>query len=570
MLRIALAQIDTTVGDVDGNAARVADAIAWASVAGAQVVAFPELALTGYPPEDLVLKESFVAANLEALNDVARGARDVLAIVGFVDAAHGALHNAAALCHDGGVAAVYHKQELPNYGVFDEHRYFAPGRRHVLVDTGHGVLGVCVCEDAWTARGPVTVQGDAGAQVVVNVNASPFHKGKLGERAAMLGERARRARAAIVYVNAVGGQDELVFDGGSLVIAPDGSVVARLPQFREHRALVDVPLGEAGGHDAPRVDRLALPLRAPSGAPAPVVTPAPAPAEEIYRALETGLSDYVRKNGFERVVVGLSGGIDSSLTATIAADALGPRAVLGISMPSEYSSEHSVTDAEALADALGIELRHIPIAKPYRAHLDALDASFGPADMGLAEENLQARVRGNLLMATSNRYGHLVIATGNKSEMACGYATLYGDMAGGFALLKDVFKTEVYELARWRNSIAPVIPDNVLVKPPSAELRPGQRDSDSLPPYDVLDPILEAYIERDAGIASIAELGYDEELVRRVVALVDRAEYKRRQAPPGPKVTTKAFGRDRRLPITNRWRESPARLPARVTGEEPD
>jgi NAD+ synthase (glutamine-hydrolysing) len=439
--------------------------------------------------------------------------------------------------------------------VFDEHRYFTEGRGHTLVDTPDGVIGVCVCEDAWSPRGPVTTQGDAGAQIVVNINASPYHKNKLAERTEMLAERARRARTSIVYVNAVGGQDELVFDGGSIVIDSHGEVVARWPQFEEMLATVDVPLGAAGKTHHPSIRTLPIELRPTSGGAPRIPEQRLGRAEEIYRALTLGLSDYTRKNGFDKVVIGLSGGIDSSLTATIAADALGADKVFGVTMPSEYSTGHSVTDSIELAENLGIELLQIPIKRAYAAYLEMLDDAFGPTAMGLAEENLQARIRGNIIMAISNRYGHLVLATGNKSEMACGYATLYGDMAGGFAVLKDVFKTEVYELARYRNTVGAAIPDNVLAKAPSAELRPNQKDEDFLPPYDLLDPILEAYIEADADVADIIAAGHNEAMVTAVVRMVDRAEYKRRQAPPGPKVTTKAFGRDRRLPITNRWWE---------------
>jgi NAD+ synthase (glutamine-hydrolysing) len=569
MVRVALAQIDLTVGDIDGNSARIQEAIGRAERDGAQVVAVPELAVTGYPPEDLVLKRAFVNANRSAVEEIARTTGDVLAIVGFVDAGPESLFNAAAICHQGELLAVYHKHLLPNYGVFDEHRYFDAGKGHYLFESPHGVIGVCICEDVWSERGPVISQGDAGAQMVVNINASPFHKGKLEERERLLGDRARRAQAAIAYVNTVGGQDELVFDGGSLVVGPDGAVVARLPQFTEGFAIVDVPLGSAERGDGDSVTRVPIELRAVQGAMEPPMAHVLEPAEEIYGALSVALRDYVTKNGFEKVVIGLSGGIDSSLTATIAADSLGADRVLGIAMPSEFSSSHSIEDSKQLAANLGIEMLEIPITQPFHAYLEVFRHAFGEAEPGLAEENLQARVRGNLLMATSNRYGHLVIATGNKSEMACGYATLYGDMAGGFALLKDVFKTEVYDLARWRNRSADVIPPNVLTKPPSAELKANQKDSDSLPAYDILDPILEDYIERERGIADMIDAGHDRELVERVVALVDRAEYKRRQAPPGPKVTTKAFGRDRRLPITNRWREGPARdLPAKVIGEQ--
>jgi NAD+ synthase (glutamine-hydrolysing) len=406
---------------------------------------------------------------------------------------------------------------------------------------------------------------DAGAQVVVNINASPFDKDKLEARCAMLAERAKSAKASIAYVNCVGGQDELVFDGGSVVVDPDGNIVAMLPQFREITALVDVPLGEARAGHASDVTRIALTLPKTTGVvEATNVTPI-GPNEEIYEALKLALRDYAHKNGFAKVVVGLSGGIDSALTATIAADALGPDAVLGVTMPSEYSSSGSVDDSKALAENLGFELIQVQVAPMVRSYLQTMQEVFGETEPGLAEENIQARIRGNLLMAISNRYGHMVLATGNKSEMACGYATLYGDMAGGFALLKDVFKTEVYALARYRNGLGPAIPEPTLTKPPSAELRPGQKDSDSLPPYDVLDPILELYIEDDASVADIVAHGFEAKVAQKVTTLVNRAEYKRRQAPPGPKVTTKAFGRDRRLPITNHWLEA-GDLPERSVG----
>ncbi len=568
MIKVALAQMNLAVGDIDGNSARIVDAIERADRAGAQIVAVPELAVTGYPPEDLVLKRSFVEANRRALRDIAARAGDLVAVVGFVDHSEHLLYNAAAICHQGEVRAVYRKQLLPNYGVFDERRYFEPGERHYLLDTPDGVVGVCVCEDAWSPDGPLVTQGDAGAAVVVNINASPFHKNKLVEREQMLCDRARRARSSVAYVNMVGGQDELVFDGGSLVVDATGQVVARFPQFVEHFDVVDVPLGEAEQRHNAAIEKIALRLRDTDAPTEPVVTTPTTGAAEVYAALTLSLADYVRKNGFGNVVIGLSGGIDSALTAAIAVDALGAENVLGVTMPSEFSSGHSVGDSVTLAENLGIEVMNISIAEMYDTYLAALEKAFGPADMGLAEENLQARIRGTLLMAISNRFGHLVIATGNKSEMACGYATLYGDMAGGFALLKDVFKSEVYELARYRNTLGDTIPENILVKAPSAELRPDQKDSDSLPPYDVLDQILEAYIEDDAAVADIISSGFDHDLVIKVVSLVDRAEYKRRQAAPGPKVTMKAFGRDRRLPITNRWRDVPdSDLPSRSVGQ---
>jgi NAD+ synthase (glutamine-hydrolysing) len=554
-MRIALGQLNFTVGDIEGNAARAVDAIRESRELGAQALVLPELALTGYPPEDLVLKSGFVPANRRALENVATHTDDLLTVLGFVDADDEHLYNAAAICHEGEIKAVYRKQLLPNYGVFDERRYFEPGDRHTLIDTGHGVIGVCVCEDIWSPSGPAIAQGDAGAQVVLNINASPFHKGKLNERAKMLGQRAKRSDASIVYVNLVGGQDELVFDGGSLVIDPTGLLTVRLPQFAERLEVVDVPLGEARTTRASNVDRLTLSLRETSSSPKTnLVAPPLDESEEIYRALELALRDYTTKNGFSKVALGLSGGIDSTLVATICSDALGPENVLGVAMPSEFSTSHSLDDAQKLAANLGVKLHTIPIKGVYQSFLDELRDAFGDEEPGLAEENLQARIRGTLLMTISNRYGNLVIATGNKSESAVGYATLYGDMAGGFALIRDLFKHEVYALCRWRNTVAPVIPENVLTKAPSAELRPDQRDEDSLPPYEVLDPILEAYIERDEGFDEIVALGVDKQVVMDVLALVDRAEYKRRQAPPGPKVTVKSFGRDRRLPITNRWR----------------
>jgi NAD+ synthase (glutamine-hydrolysing) len=554
-MRIALGQLNFTVGDIEGNAARAIDAIRESGELGAQALVLPELALTGYPPEDLVLKSAFVPANRRALENVATHTGDLLTILGFVDTDEEHLYNAAAICHEGEIKAVYRKQLLPNYGVFDERRYFEPGDRHTLIDTAHGVIGVCVCEDIWSPTGPAIAQGDAGAQVVLNINASPFHKGKLNERAKMLGQRAKRSGASIVYVNLVGGQDELVFDGGSLVIDPTGRLTVRFPQFDERLEVVDVPLGEAHSNHVGNVDRLSLSLREAGDSPKTnLVAPALAESEEIYRALELALRDYITKNGFSKVALGLSGGIDSTLVATICSDALGPENVLGVAMPSEFSTSHSLDDAQQLADNLGIKLHTIPIKGTYHAFLEALRDSFGDEEVGLAEENLQARIRGTLLMTVSNRYGNLVIATGNKSESAVGYATLYGDMAGGFALIRDLFKHEVYALCRWRNTVSPVIPENVLTKAPSAELRPDQKDEDSLPPYEVLDPILEAYIERDEGFDDIVAQGFDKQVVIDVLALVDRAEYKRRQAPPGPKVTVKSFGRDRRLPITNRWR----------------
>jgi NAD+ synthase (glutamine-hydrolysing) len=554
-MRIALAQMNPTVGDVAGNTKLIVEAIDRARQAGAQVVALPELAVTGYPPEDLLFKKSFIRRNYEALNEIAASSGELLVLVGLVDQKEDRLYNAAAICHKGEVLAIYHKQLLPNYGVFDERRYFTEGSNHTLIETNAGVIGVCVCEDVWFSDGPAEVQGRAGAQIVFCLNASPFHKGRLTERAEVLAERARATSATMVYLNTVGGQDELVFDGGSLVVGEDGKTIARFPQFEEHFDVFDVEVGSAKTPER-RADIEVLQAELPEVTDdrEPSICDEISGQKEIYDALVLALRDYARKNGFEKIVVGISGGIDSTLTAVLAADAIGSDSVLGVAMPSDFSTSHSLSDARELASNLGIELEEIPIAGIYGSYVEAMKHGFGEAEAGLAEENFQARARGNLLMAISNRYGHLVVATGNKSEMACGYATLYGDMAGGFALLRDVFKTEVYELCEYRNSVSHVIPQNVIEKPPSAELRPDQKDEDSLPPYRVLDPILEAYIERDSDVEDIVAAGHDEETAREVIRLVDRAEYKRRQAPPGPKVTTKAFGRDRRLPITNAWR----------------
>ena len=530
-LRIAACQIDTVVGDLAGNAARVLGELERAEAAGAQVAVFPELTVTGYPPEDLLLKPRFVADNVEALEKLAARTGRTAAVVGFVEEHDGRLYNAAAVCADGAVVGVYRKRLLPNYAVFDEERYFEPGEGPMPVFDIAGVrCGVSVCEDAWAADGPLAALGAAGAEVVLNLNASPYYAGRLREREEMLAARAAEAGCPIVYVNLVGGQDELVFDGGSTVVAPDGTVLARSPQFAEDLLVVD--LGRAGS-----------------------VAPPMAREDEVYAALVLGTRDYVGKNGFREVVIGLSGGIDSSLVATVAVDALGPGRVLGVSMPSRFSSAGSLDDARTLADNLGIDLRVVPIEPAYAALLDMLAPSFEGRAPDLTEENLQSRIRGVVLMALSNKLGHLVLTTGNKSELAVGYSTLYGDTAGGFAVIKDVLKTDVYRLARRRNERAgrAPIPESVIEKPPSAELRPDQRDDQSLPPYEVLDPILEAYIEQDRTAAELEEAGFDPAVVRQVVGLVDRAEYKRRQTPPGVRVTRKAFGKDRRVPITNAY-----------------
>ena len=562
--RIAGAQLDLTVGDLPGNEEKILDAMLWAEDMSADVIVFPELAVCGYPPEDLVFKEGFIEANLLVIERLARASGDTVAVVGFVDrlpeprplddAVARSLSNAAAVLAHGEVVDVYHKKLLPNYGVFDEARYFAEGTEDVVLHTIGGLAcGVSICEDIWTDDGPPIVQADGGARVLLNINGSPFHIGKTRERIEMLTERARTCGAYVVYVNSVGGQDELVFDGGSMVISPEGMLVHRSPQFVEDRFIVDI---DAKVADAVQLRTIPVSQRAEhrGAMPPPTIAPELSQPQEVYEALCTGLSGYLSKNGFTEVVIGLSGGIDSALTAAIAVDALGSDAVRGVTMPTRYSSTGSVDDSIDLAQRLGIEIDTVPIEDIFTGFLDALDPLFGNSAPNVAEENLQARIRGTILMAISNKFGGMVVATGNKSEMAVGYATLYGDMAGGFAVLKDVYKTMVYDLALWRNTVSYVIPVSTIDKEPSAELREDQRDSDSLPPYDVLDDILSKYIERDMTASEIICSGCDADIVRHIAKLVDRNEYKRRQAAPGVKISSKAFGKDRRLPITNRFR----------------
>jgi len=568
-LRVALCQINPVVGDLGGNAERIVAALALAEEAEADVAVLPELAITGYPPEDLVLKPGFVADNLAALSKVAAATERCVAVVGFVDE-HLDLYNAAAVCGQGEVRGIYHKQELPNYGVFDEQRYFAPGRGATqLFGIGGVRVGVSICEDAWNPQGPIASQAAAGAELVININASPYYRDRLVEREQMLATRAADASCGLVYLNCVGGQDELVFDGASLVFDATGRLVASLPQFEDQVAVVDLDvrpvyrkrLLDPRGHQAvpplPVTQVTTEPRQGPDARRLPSIrAPRLSADAEVYQALVLGTADYVKKNGFTDVVVGLSGGIDSSLVAVIAADALGAPRVHGVSMPSRYSSEGASTDAVALAANLGTDYRTVAIEPAYDAFLSMLEPSFTGLSAGLTEENLQSRIRGVILMALSNKMGWLVLTTGNKSEAAVGYSTLYGDTAGGFAVIKDVPKTLVYRLCTWRNAQgqAPVIPEAVLTKPPSAELRPDQRDDQSLPPYEILDPVLLAYVEGDLTASELVDAGFDEELVRQVVRLVDLAEYKRRQTPPGVRVTSKAFGRDRRMPITNRYR----------------
>jgi NAD+ synthase (glutamine-hydrolysing) len=570
-LHIALCQLDPTVGDLAANERKILEGLRSAREAGAQLVLFPELAITGYPPEDLLLKEHFLADARASLERIAEQTDETAALVGFPELADD-VYNACAVLAGGRVQAIYRKVFLPNYGVFDEQRYFQAGDGGALIEVGDLTVGLTVCEDIWEPGPPASDEALAGATLLVNISASPYHAGKGSERERMLIQRARDNVAAVAFCNLVGGQDELVFDGHSLVIDHEGEVLARGRQFAEELILATVdaagpravrlrdPRHRAVNHrSAPNVRLLAsLPLRPPDPADAsaalggPVAEPL-APSAEVYAALVLGLRDYVDKNGFKHVVMGLSGGIDSALVATIAVDALGPDRVSVVVMPSPHSSQATQDDARQLAENLGVPARDLPIADAMSAYDHTLGEVFEGLEADLTEENLQARIRGNLLMALSNKFGWLVLTTGNKSEMAVGYSTLYGDSAGGFAVIKDCPKTLVYQLARYRNEIGPVIPESILKRAPSAELRPDQRDDDSLPPYELLDPILDGYIEDDLGHEALVLRGYAEEDVERVIALVDRAEYKRRQAPPGIKISTKAFGRDRRVPITNRY-----------------
>jgi NAD+ synthase (glutamine-hydrolysing) len=577
-LRLALAQIDPTVGDVEGNVQLIGESIDRARDAGAQLVVLPELSLSGYPPEDLLLRRDFLASVREGLETVASGVEGVVALVGFperverspaelrdfnalIDPPPPPAYNALAILAAGEVQGIYRKCDLPNYGVFDERRYFEPGDEAALIQVDGVAVGLTVCEDIWHAGFPEREEAAAGARLIVNSSASPYHRGKVRAREGMVADRARAYGTAFALCNTVGGQDELVFDGASVVIAADGEVLARAAEFEAELLLCDLPLPAATPSDGSTASGVRTLARLDSGADTSgslersIADPTGTEEAEVYAALEVGLRDYVEKNGFEHVVLALSGGIDSALVALIAADALGPDRVSVVVMPSPNSSEETQADARRIAANLGVELIEISIAEAMEAYGEALGPAFEGADPGLAEENIQARIRGNLIMALSNKFGWLVLTTGNKSELSVGYATLYGDMAGGFAVIKDVFKLLVYRLVRWRNAQEKreLIPESVLDRPPSAELRPDQLDEDSLPPYEVLDPILEAYVERDEGVDDLVAEGLPEDTVMDVVRLVDRSEYKRRQAPPGIRISTKAFGRDRRLPITNRF-----------------
>jgi len=571
-LRVGLAQINVTVGDLAGNVAKILACVEEARSLAVDLLTFPELAVPGYPPEDLLLRPQFVRDNLDALDHVVKGSAGITLVVGFVDAEED-IYDAAAVIHDGRLVDVYRKQFLPNYGVFDEDRYFEPGNRVAVYEVAGVGVGVNICEDIWYPEGPAQAQAYNGAQVIVNISASPFQAEKRFFRERMLSTRASDAACMLCYNNLVGGQDELVFDGNSMIVDPEGEIICRARSFEEDLLVCDLNMDkvmQARLH-APRrrKERPSFTGATPekvriSSKPFVVANPPLPPHDvtpsegvaEVYAALAVGTRDYVRKNGFEKAVIGLSGGVDSSLVAVIAVDALGAENVIGVSMPSRFSSPGSRSDAKAIAENLGIRLMTIPIEEAFTSYLNMLSEPFAGTDLGIAEENLQTRVRGNILMGLSNKFGWLVLATGNKSEMATGYSTLYGDMAGGFAVIKDVPKTLVYKLAEYRNSLGerPAIPQAVVDKVPSAELRPDQADTDTLPPYDLLDPILQAYVEEDKGLADLLAAGFDEATIKRVITMVDRNEYKRRQAPPGVKITPRAFGRDRRLPIANRYR----------------
>jgi NAD+ synthase (glutamine-hydrolysing) len=574
--RLALAQINSTVGDIPGNTAKIIEYVERAREAQADMVAFPELAITGYPPEDLLFKTSFLQANVEAMRQVVAAAKGIAVVVGYVEMGPD-IANAAAVGYDARLIDTYQKMYLPNYGVFDEDRYFRRGNTCPVYTINGTVVGVNICEDIWYPVGSIAVQREAGAELIVNINASPFHAGKRAYREKMVATRAADNELFIAYVNTVGGQDELVFDGASLIYDMSGDLVARGSAFAEELIVTDLDiesvfrsrlrdsrprkenptiLREIGNPKTIYVSEFQSQKREPL--PSASLGEPLDGVEEIYRALVLGTRDYLHKSGFSKVVIGLSGGIDSALTAVVAVDALGAENVVGVGMPSRYSSEGSVSDSKELADNLGIDFWLVPIEPAHSAFADMLDQQFQGTQPNVAEENVQARIRGNVLMTISNKFGWIVLTTGNKSEMAMGYATLYGDMAGGFAVIKDVPKTLVYALSRWRNQHGeprPAIPDAIIDKAPSAELRPDQIDQDTLPPYDQLDPIVKAYVEEDYSLEEMVAMGHDPDAVRQVITFVDRNEYKRRQAPLGVKITPRAFGKDRRLPIVNRYRQ---------------
>lgn len=567
-LRIGSAQINCTVGDLKGNTRKICDFIKEAKKMDVDIVSFPEMAVTGYPPEDLLLKPEFIKKNLSSLRQIVNYTKDITAIVGFVDCKANNIYNAAAVINNGSLAGIYHKMLLPNYGVFDEKRYFQPGIEYSVFIINGVVVGVNICEDIWFPEGPTITQARiGGARIIMNINSSPYHAEKWKIREKILVARAKENSVFVAYNNMVGGQDELVFDGHGMIFDPKGNLIARGKQFEEDLMVADLDIQSLSrrykektvlGIDEKRVKKIVV-SRIPPGRKKSTLRRReivlPRRLEEIYRALILGTKDYVRKNDFKKVVIGLSGGIDSSLTSAIAVDALGKENVIGVYMPSQYSSTASEEDAEKLAENLGIKLMVIPIKDTFDCYLKMLSEQFKNLPEDVTEENIQARIRGNILMALSNKFGWLVLSTGNKSETSVGYCTLYGDMAGGFAVIKDVPKSLVYELCKYRNSLTHKenIPKRVIEKEPTAELKPRQRDIDTLPPYEVLDPILHAYVEEDKSLKEIVTLGYEKEIVKRVIGMVDINEYKRRQAPPGIKITPKAFGKDRRMPITKKY-----------------
>jgi NAD+ synthase (glutamine-hydrolysing) len=573
-LRIGLCQINTTVGDIEGNTKKILDYVEKGKKMGADLLAFPEMAITGYPPEDLLLMPKFIEANLKAVRRIAKATSSITVLLGFVDKKED-IFNAAALLQNGKVVTSYCKTFLPNYGVFDEDRYFKAGTENFIFILKSVPVGPSICEDLWYPGDPIRTQAlYGGAELIVNLSSSPYHAGKTAFREKMISTRATDNVAIVAYCNLVGGQDELVFDGGSLIFDQKGELVARGKQFEEDLVFADLDMEavfrmrlhdprirrERQSEEEKSLQRIELPEQSHSGKRKPPIPKRDnKPLDhfaEIYAALVLGTGDYIRKNGFQRVLIGLSGGIDSALTAAVAVDALGKKAVVGVAMPSQYSSKESLEDAKILAKNLGIQILTIPITETFQAYLKTLAPAFKGFKPNVTEENIQARIRGNILMALSNKFGWLVLTTGNKSEMSVGYCTLYGDMAGGFAVLKDVPKTLVYELSKYKNKKEgkTIIPQNVFSKPPSAELRPNQKDEDSLPPYSVLDPILQSYVEEDKGVEEIAKMGFKERMIKEVIQMVDRNEYKRRQSPPGVKITHRALGKDRRLPVTNKYR----------------
>lgn len=554
-IRLALAQINCTVGDLYANAGKIRDYIRKAQNAGADIVSFPELAITGYPPEDLLFKPHFIERNAEILKEVARSTDNIIAIVGFADRKGAGVYNAAAIIYKGKVLGLYHKMLLPNYGVFDEVRYFKPGKTPSVFKAGGVIFGVNICEDIWHKKGPIEAEALAGVQIVISINSSPYHIGKIRERERIVQKAAKKNKVFVSYTNMVGGQDELVFDGRSMAVNDKGRIIARAKAFEEDLLITDIILDAKHKKSPRRILTIDKGINKKTSAAKNRVASTLENSEEVYRALLIGLKDYVAKNNFKKVVIGLSGGVDSALVAALALDALGGENVTGVFMPSRYSSEDSANDAKKLASNLGIRYEVISIEQIFKIYLMTLSSLFAGLEKNITEENLQARIRGSILMALSNKFGWLVLATGNKSEMSTGYATLYGDMAGGFAVIKDVPKTLVYKLAKYRNSISRVIPESVMTKEPTAELKPNQKDSDTLPAYGRLDPILKAYVEDDRNVKKIISMGCSKNDVLKVAAMVDRSEYKRRQSPPGIRITPRAFGKDRRMPITNRYKE---------------